>query len=148
MKLYSCELKNRNEIECYDKVMELYPNYFTYFTIWFILGLGYKIKAKEYFHRSKLSNKTMREIKWKMLFQIYSYTLYIIYNWVELKTIKHYWIKITSHISHVFLCWLGANHRLGYGEIDQLLYWMISVSIEKLLVIEVSNSHSLLQSKQ
>lgn len=70
VKLYSCELKNRNEIECYDKVMELYPNYFTYFTIWFILGLGYKIKAKEYkikakeyFHRSKLSNKTMREIK-------------------------------------------------------------------------------------
>jgi hypothetical protein len=60
VKLYSCELKNRNEIECYDKVMELYPNYFT---IWFILGLGYKLKAKEYFYRSKLSNKTKREIK-------------------------------------------------------------------------------------
>jgi hypothetical protein len=60
VKLYPCELKNRNEIECYDKVMELYPNYFT---IWFILGLGYKLKAKEYFHRSKLSNKTKREIK-------------------------------------------------------------------------------------
>lgn len=55
-------LKIRKEIECYDKVMELYPNYFT---IWFILGLGYKLKAKEYFHRSKLSNKTKREIKWK-----------------------------------------------------------------------------------
>ena len=60
VKLYPCELKNRNEIECYDKVMELYPNYFT---IWFILGLEYKLKAKEYFQRSKLSNKTKREIK-------------------------------------------------------------------------------------
>ena len=60
VKLYPCELKNRNEIECYDKVMELYPNYFTR---WFILGLGYKLKAKEYFQRSKLSNKTKREIK-------------------------------------------------------------------------------------
>lgn len=46
VKLYSYELKNRNEIECYDKVMELYPNYFT---IWFILTLGYKLKTKEYF---------------------------------------------------------------------------------------------------
>ena len=54
------ELKCKGEIECYDKVMELYPNYFT---IWFILGLGYKLKAKEYFRRSKLSNKTKREIK-------------------------------------------------------------------------------------
>jgi hypothetical protein len=50
VKLYSYELKNRNEIECYDKVMELYPNYFT---IWFILTLGYKLKTKEYFHRNK-----------------------------------------------------------------------------------------------
>jgi hypothetical protein len=33
---------------------------------------------------------------------------------------------------------IGANHRLGYGEIDQSLYWIISVSIEKLLVIEES----------
>ena len=55
-------LKIRKEIECYDKVMELYPNYFT---IWFILGLGFKLKAKEYFQRSKLFNKTKREIKWK-----------------------------------------------------------------------------------
>jgi hypothetical protein len=60
VKLYPCELKNRNEIEFYDKVMELYPNYFT---IWFILGLGFKLKAKEYFQRSKLCNKTKREIK-------------------------------------------------------------------------------------
>lgn len=43
VKLYSYELKNRNKIECYDKCMELYPNYFT---IWFILGWGYKQKTK------------------------------------------------------------------------------------------------------
>ena len=135
MKLYSYELRNRHEIECYDKVMELYPNYFT---IWFILGLGYKLKAKEYFHRSKLSNKTKREIKWKCYFRFIP-THYILstieYNW---KQIKRYWIKITPHVSYAFLCWLGANHRLGYREIDQSLYWMISVSIEKLLIIEES----------
>jgi len=60
VELYSYELKYRNEIECYDKVMELYPNYFT---IWVVLGLGYKQKAKEYIHRSKLSNNTRRDIK-------------------------------------------------------------------------------------
>ena len=57
IELYSYELKNRNEIECYDRCMELYPNYFT---IWFILGLGYKQKAKEYFHRRKPFNKIWR----------------------------------------------------------------------------------------
>ena len=54
VKLYSYELKYRNEIECYDKVMGIYPNYFT---IWLILSLGYKLKTKEYFHRNKLLNK-------------------------------------------------------------------------------------------
>ena len=47
------ELKIRKEIESYDKIMELYPKY-PY--IWYKLGLaydaiGYKQKAKEYFHR-------------------------------------------------------------------------------------------------
>jgi hypothetical protein len=60
LKLDSYELKYRNELECYDKVMELYPNYFT---IWFILGLRYKQKAKEYFHGSKLSTNTCKDIK-------------------------------------------------------------------------------------
>jgi len=57
VELYSDELKNSNDIECYDKFMELYPNYFT---IWFILGVGYKQKAKEYFHRRKPFNKIWR----------------------------------------------------------------------------------------
>jgi hypothetical protein len=46
VELYSYELKYRNEIECYDKVMELYPYYFT---IWFIIGLGYKQRRKNIF---------------------------------------------------------------------------------------------------
>jgi tetratricopeptide (TPR) repeat protein len=47
------ELKIQKEIESYDKVMEIHPKY-PY--IWYKLGLaydaiGYKQKAKEYFHR-------------------------------------------------------------------------------------------------
>ncbi len=33
--------------------MKLYPNYST---IWYNLGLGYKQKAKEYFHRNKTTH--------------------------------------------------------------------------------------------
>ena len=50
-------LKISKEIECYDKVMELRPNYPK---IWYNLGLGYKQKAKEYFHRRKPFNKIWR----------------------------------------------------------------------------------------
>ena len=60
IELCSYELKNRNEIECYDRVMKLYPNYST---IWYNLGLGYKQKAKEYFHRNKPLTKIRRETK-------------------------------------------------------------------------------------
>jgi hypothetical protein len=41
-------LKIRKEIECYDNVMELHPNYPK---ILYNLGLGYKQKAKEYIHK-------------------------------------------------------------------------------------------------
>lgn len=47
-------LKIRKEIECYDKIMELRPNYPK---IWYNLRLGYKQKAKEYVHKSKDINK-------------------------------------------------------------------------------------------
>ncbi|MDF2738126.1 MAG: hypothetical protein K0S93_1985 [Nitrososphaeraceae archaeon] len=40
-------LKIRKEIECYDNVMELRPNYPK---ILYNLDLGYKQKAKEYVH--------------------------------------------------------------------------------------------------
>lgn len=54
-------LKIRKEIECYDKVMELRPNYPK---IWYNLGLGYKQKAKEYIHKSKVINKiSQKKIK-------------------------------------------------------------------------------------
>ena len=52
-------LKIRKEIECYDKVMELRPNYPK---IWYNLGLGYKQKAKEYVHKSEDINKIKRKI--------------------------------------------------------------------------------------
>ena len=46
-------LKIQKEIESYDKIMEIHPKY-PY--IWYKLGLaydaiGYRQKAKEYFHR-------------------------------------------------------------------------------------------------
>jgi hypothetical protein len=54
-------LKIRKEIECYDKVMELRSNYPK---IWYNLGLGYKQKAKEYIHKSKVINKiSQKKIK-------------------------------------------------------------------------------------
>ena len=57
-------LKIRKEIECYDKVMEIRPNYPK---IWYNLGLGYKQKAKEYVHRSEAINKIRRKTKWKKI---------------------------------------------------------------------------------
>ena len=53
-------LKIRKEIECYDKVMELRPNYPK---IWYNLGLGYKQKAKEYVHKNEAINRIRRKIK-------------------------------------------------------------------------------------
>lgn len=58
------ELKNQKEIESsYDKVMEIHPKY-PY--IWYKLGLaydaiGYKQKAKEYFHRMNATKEKKRE---------------------------------------------------------------------------------------
>ena len=57
------ELKIQKEIESYDKVMEIHPKY-PY--IWYKLGLaydaiGYKQKAKEYFHRMNECHKEKRE---------------------------------------------------------------------------------------
>ena len=52
IELYSCELKNRIEMECYDKVM--YPSYTT---MQHNLGIEYKQKTKESVHRNKLPNK-------------------------------------------------------------------------------------------
>ena len=43
-------LKIRKEIECYDKVMELRPNYPK---IWYNLGLGYKKRLKNMFIKVK-----------------------------------------------------------------------------------------------
>jgi len=77
VKLYSYELQNRNEIECYDKVMELYLDYFT---IWFIITLGYKLKAIEYFIEVNYSTINQEIDKGKILYQIYQYTFYIIYD--------------------------------------------------------------------
>ena len=49
------ELLGNSDVECYDRVMDLHP---IYPKIWYKLGLaydsiGYKQKAKEYFHRMK-----------------------------------------------------------------------------------------------
>ncbi len=49
-------LKIQKEIESYDKIMEIHPKY-PY--IWYKLGLaydaiGYRQKAKEYFHRMEI----------------------------------------------------------------------------------------------
>jgi hypothetical protein len=44
------ELQWKGDIECYDKVMELHPNYPK---IWYNLVLGYIQKIREYFHLSK-----------------------------------------------------------------------------------------------
>ncbi len=58
------ELKIQKEIESsYDKVMEIHPRY-PY--IWYKLGLayntiGYKQKAKEYFHRMNATKEKKRE---------------------------------------------------------------------------------------
>ncbi len=58
------ELKIQKEIESsYDKVMEIHPKY-PY--IWYKLGLaydaiGYKQKAKEYFHRMNATKEKKRE---------------------------------------------------------------------------------------
>jgi hypothetical protein len=57
-------LKIRKEIECYDKVMELRSNYPK---IWYNLGLGYKQKAKEYIHKSKVINKKRRKLNEKVM---------------------------------------------------------------------------------
>ena len=59
------ELKIQKEIKYHNKIMELNPKY-PY--IWYKLGLaydaiGYKQKAKEYFHRNKSLNKIRRETK-------------------------------------------------------------------------------------
>ena len=62
----SYELKIQKEVESYDKIMEVHPKY-PY--IWYKLGLaydsiGYKQKAKEYFHRMKTTKGgKMEEIK-------------------------------------------------------------------------------------
>jgi tetratricopeptide (TPR) repeat protein len=53
------ELKIQKETESYDKIMEVHPKY-PY--IWYKLGLaydsiGYKQKAKEYFHRMETTKE-------------------------------------------------------------------------------------------
>ena len=56
-------LKIRKEIECYDNVMELRPNYPK---ILYNLGFRIEKKAKEYIHKSKVINKiSQKKIKWK-----------------------------------------------------------------------------------
>ena len=57
------ELKIQKETESYDKIMEIHPK-FPY--IWYKLGLayeaiGYKQKAKEYFHRMETTKGRKRE---------------------------------------------------------------------------------------
>jgi hypothetical protein len=52
-------LKIRKEIECYDKVMELHPNYPK---IWYNLSLEYKQKAKEYVHKNEVIKKIRKRI--------------------------------------------------------------------------------------
>jgi tetratricopeptide (TPR) repeat protein len=42
------ELQRKGDIECYEKAMELHPNYPK---IWYDRGLRYKQKAKQYFKR-------------------------------------------------------------------------------------------------
>ncbi|MGZ5551953.1 MAG: hypothetical protein ACXWE7_14320 [Nitrososphaeraceae archaeon] len=42
------ELQRKEDIECYEKAMELHPNYPK---IWYDRGLRYKQKAKQYFKR-------------------------------------------------------------------------------------------------
>ena len=62
------ELKIQKETDSYDKIMEVHPKY-PY--IWYKLGLiydsiGYKQKAKEYFHRMETTkgyNYTINESK-------------------------------------------------------------------------------------
>ncbi len=51
------------ELESYDKIMEIQPKY-PY--IWYKLGLaydaiGYRQKAKEYFHRMEITKRGKRE---------------------------------------------------------------------------------------
>ena len=54
-------LKIRKEIECYDNVMELRPNYPK---ILYNLGFRIEKKAKEYIHKSKVINKiSQKKIK-------------------------------------------------------------------------------------
>jgi len=54
-------LKISKEIECYDKVMELHPNYPK---IWYNLSLGYKQKAKNMFIKMKsLKNPKKNKLK-------------------------------------------------------------------------------------
>ena len=45
---FSCKLQKKRDIECYDNLMCLYPNYPKIW--WYNLVLGYKQKIKEYFH--------------------------------------------------------------------------------------------------
>ena len=56
-------VENSKEIESYDKIMEIHPKY-PY--IWYKLGLaydaiGYRQKAKEYFHRMEITKRGKRE---------------------------------------------------------------------------------------
>ena len=80
-------LKIRNKIECYDKIMDLFPNYPK---MWYNLDLGFK-KAKKYVHRSEIINKLRKSIKWKikkMKRQTDLQTLFWNFSHYNLKRIK------------------------------------------------------------
>jgi hypothetical protein len=49
--IFPYEIQGKNDIECYDKVMDLYPDYPKIW--WYNFILGYKQKIKEYFCSSK-----------------------------------------------------------------------------------------------
>ena len=52
--LFSCELQWKGDAECYDKVMDTYPNFPKIW--WYNLVLAFKQKTKEYFHRNKVTS--------------------------------------------------------------------------------------------
>jgi flagellar biosynthesis chaperone FliJ len=74
-------LKIRKEIECYDNVMELRPNYPK---ILYNLGFRIEKKAKEYIHKSKVINKKRRKLNEKVM----ELVTYLINRMYERKKIK------------------------------------------------------------
>ena len=61
--IFPYELQRKKDIECYNKVMDLYPNYPKIW--WYNLVTRYKAKVKEYF--SNLSKiRIINKIFWSL----------------------------------------------------------------------------------